>query len=230
MTQPGALSPPPPPLFARPDFQAVAGEALRPGGLTLTRRALALLGPALPQGATLLDLGCGRGATARLLALQGFEVLALDPSGDLLGAEPWPGVQRLRGLAQALPLADGGLDAVFCECVLSVTAQAGTVLGEAARALRPGGWLALSDVYLRSGKAAQSGCGSCLSGAMPEAALRRHLEAAGLAVLHFEDHSRLLAELAGRLIFAGLEPGAFCPKDGQDGGRPGYFLCLARRG
>ncbi|MHC1751181.1 DVU_1556 family methyltransferase [Humidesulfovibrio sp.] len=219
---------PAPPLFARPEFQAVSGEALRPGGLALTRRALALLGQALPPGSTVLDLGCGRGATARLLAQEGFEVLGLDPSEDLMGAEPWPGVQRLRALAQALPLVARGLDAIFCECVLSVTGQSGAVLAEATRALKPGGWLALSDLYLRgaSGHAAGGGsCLSCLSGAMPEATLRRHLEAAGFHVTHFEDHTRLLAELAGRLIFAGVEPGALCA-----GGRPGYFLCLARRG
>lgn len=215
------------PLFARPEFQAVAGEALRPGGLELTRRALALLGPALPRGATVLDLGCGRGATARLLAREGFEVLALDPSGELMGEEPWAGVQRLRGLAQALPLAGGSLDAIFCECVLSVTGAAGAVLGEAARALRPGGWLVLSDLYLRSGEGARDGGASCLAGAVSEAALRARLEAAGLVIELFEDHSRLLAELAGRLLFAGVEPGAFCAKDGRSG-RPGYFLCLAR--
>lgn len=225
MTLSQAPQPSLPPLFSRPEFQAVAGEALRPGGLALTRRALALLGQALPKGARVLDLGCGRGATARLLAAEGFETLALDPSEELLGAEPWPGAQRLRGLAQALPLAGGCLDAVFCECVLSVTGEAGPVLGEAARALRPGGWLVLSDLYLRSGVAGRGG-GSCLSGALDEGALRGRLEAAGLIVVHFEDHSRLLAELAGRLIFAGVEAGTFCSQSGK----PGYFLGLARRG
>ena len=44
----------------------------------------------------------------------------------------------------------------------------------------------------------------------------------------FEDHSRLLAELAGRLILAGLslrELTGCCSSNT----RPGYFLCLARK-
>ncbi len=239
--QPSCSGAEPGPLFEREDFRRVAGETLRPGGLDLTRRALDLcpgLGAALGPGALALDLGCGPGATARLLASRGVRVLALDSSPAMLEAAAQaagPGVLPLQGRAEALPLPPACLDAVFCECALSATGKTDAVLAEAARTLKPSGLLALSDLYLRGPSAASAGAaqakgGDCLSGALPEAALRKALDAAGLDVLIFEDHSRLLAELAGRLIFAGVSAcglgGARAPGNGA---RPGYFLCLARR-
>jgi len=203
----------------------VAGETLRPGGLALTRRALALA--ELPAAALVADLGCGPGATARLLALDGHRVLALDCSPELLTQASGPGVSPLLAQAQALPLATACLDAVFCECVLSVTGAATTVLAEAGRVLKPGGVLVLSDLYLRGGSAPALGAGDCLSGALPERWLLNALQAAGFAVQSFEDHSRLLAELAARLVFAGL-PRVRLDCGCASGQRPGYFLCLAR--
>jgi len=223
------------PLFLRPEFQAIAGATLRPGGLALTERALALLD--LQAGARVLDVGCGLGATARLLATRGCAVLALDSSPRLLGRAECAKATRLLGRAQMLPVRSACLDAVFCECVLSVADQSNAVLAEIARVLQPGGWLALSDLYLRGGAAAQDSAPGqghdCLSGAQPEADLRLALSKARLVPEVFEDHSRLLAQLAGELIFAGLPaqglmPCAPCGGEGR-GVKPGYFLCLARK-
>jgi len=233
------------PLFAREAFRRVAGETLRPGGLALTRRALELA--ALRPGSLVADIGCGPGATARLLATAGHRVLALDLSETSLTAAQGPGVTAIRATAHQLPLASQSLDAVFCECVLSVTdsaadgsakvgpaeiSTADAVLAEAARALRPGGVLVISDLYLRAAAGAlplpTAGAGGCLSGARSRAQLMAGLAAADLQPFFFEDHSRLLAELAGRLIFAGLSPaelGAGCSGEA----RPRLFLCLARK-
>ena len=221
-----------PPLFARANFRQVAGETLRPGGLALTKRALALA--KLPTAALVADLGCGRGATARLLAQAGHRVLALDSNPELLDAARGPGVCPLLARAEAVPLADACLDAVFCECVLSVTGAAKNVLAQAARMLKPDGVLLLSDLYLRDENGLRGegdpalGAGDCLSGALPERWLLNALQAAGFCVQRFEDHSRLLTELAARLVFAGIpraELGFGC----GPGARPGYFLCLASK-
>jgi SAM-dependent methyltransferase len=215
-----------PPLYARDEFRRVAGDALRPGGLDLTRRALDLL--RLPPGALVLDAGCGPGATARLLAGEGCRVLALDRAPELA---PGEGVAVVRADLTALPLAAGRLDAAFCECALSACGDADAALKGLAAALRPGGRLALSDLYLRGG-AASAAPGGCLGGARGRDELERGLREAGLELTLFEDHSRLLAELAGRLILAGLPLDWLgCGGGGGCGGgsRPGYFLCLARK-
>lgn len=224
------------PLFAREAFRRVAGETLRPGGLALTRRALELA--ALQPGSLVADIGCGPGATARLLAEAGHRVLALDLSEVSLAAAQGPGITAIRARAQHLPLPSQSLDAVFCECVLSVTGSADRVLAEAARVLRPDGVLAVSDLYLRATAGSTgfpdvsvlsaAGAGSCLSGARGQAELMAGLVAAGLHPFVFEDHSRLLAELAGRLIFAGMSPHELAGGC-RPGPRPGYFLCLARK-
>jgi hypothetical protein len=49
---------------------------------------------------------------------------------------------------------------------------------------------------------------------------------AGFRIRVFEDHSRLLAELAGRLIFAGF-PARSLSAGCSESGRPGYYLCIA---
>ena len=75
----------------------------------------------------------------------------------------------------------------------------------------------------------QPGVLSCRAGAMPRADMEAMLRGAGFTVLAFEDHSRLLAELAGRLLFAGADPAELFGCGGAGGGRPGYALLLARR-
>ena len=163
------------PLYEHPAFQEASGPALRPGGAELTARGLNLCG--FGPGDRVADLGCGPGATLGLLTGRGLRALGLDASAEFLArarAEQ-PGTPLLRARVEALPLTDGGLDGLCCECVLSTLVDPGPVLAEMARTLRPGG-RPLEDM---------------------EGLLRRR----GLRPLHVEDHSRALSELAGRLIF-----------------------------
>ena len=169
------------------------------------------------------------------------------------GADQHPSAHHAPGL----PLRTASLDGVFCECVLSVLPQRQGVLAELARVLRPGGVLVWTELYVRAGRAAdvrrgpdgcpvgaekgradggessnsgpQPGVLSCRAGAMPRADMQAMLRGAGFTVLAFEDHSRLLAELAGRLLFAGADPAELFGCGGGGGGRPGYALLLARR-
>jgi ubiquinone/menaquinone biosynthesis C-methylase UbiE len=106
----------------------------------------------LPNGARVLEVGCGTGAIARVLADDPRirEVLGVDPSGPLLARarELSTGRRNLRfeeGDGRALPLPDAAFDAVVLHTVLSHVPQPERVLAEAHRALRTEGWVAVFD-------------------------------------------------------------------------------------
>jgi SAM-dependent methyltransferase len=220
--------------YEREDFRRVAGDALRPGGLALTERALAAC--RFSPGDRVLDLGCGPGLTLGCLVGEGLSALGLDAS-EAFSAQAAARGPVLRGRAQAIPLRDGCLDGVFCECVLSATGDAPASLAEVARVLRPGGLLALSDLYLRAGQAPGGGAAGCVAGAVPRDVLTGQIARAGFKPLFFEDHTRLLTELACRLTFAlGSAKSVVAMITGRDpacagGPRPrlGYCLLVASK-
>ncbi|HET6501649.1 MAG TPA: class I SAM-dependent methyltransferase, partial [Amycolatopsis sp.] len=94
-----------------------------------------------------LDVGCGTGTFALLLAERGFEVTGVDPaSGVLAVARAKPGASRVRwiqGDATALPSMRVDLvtmTANVAQAIVDETAWRATLRG-AYRALRPGGRL-----------------------------------------------------------------------------------------
>lgn len=251
-------------LWERPDFRRAAGDAWRPGGVELTRRALAWCASAglLSPGGLVLDLGSGAGATLRLLSQMGYYAVGLDKhAGAGISVDAAPSVSAsqsdacriVRADLERPPLAADSCDGIVCECVLSLLHNPLAALRAACRALRPGGVVVLSDLMLRPGyeglgSTGCSGAGSshsacscsghasavqsdssqysqpqygqpateraqplpveyaasgssCLAGARPESVWRGLVEAAGLHLLHFEDNSRALVELAARMIW-----------------------------
>jgi ubiquinone/menaquinone biosynthesis C-methylase UbiE len=74
---------------------------------------------ALPAGARIADVGAGTGNYSAALAAAGYPVIAIDPSPLMLaqavGAE---GLERLLGVAQALPLRDRSVEAVVSTMTL----------------------------------------------------------------------------------------------------------------
>jgi ubiquinone/menaquinone biosynthesis C-methylase UbiE len=113
---------------------------------TAAERAGLLL-PRLAPGMRVLDLGCGPGTiTAGLAAAvaPGGSVLGVDLSFEQLAlARTAAGVAV--GLADALPVRTGALDAVFAHALFDHLTAPHLVLAEARRVLRPGGLLALSS-------------------------------------------------------------------------------------
>lgn len=215
--------------YTREDFRRVAGETLRPGGLQLTERALAAC--TFPPGARVLDLGCGPGATLARLAAAGLTAAGLD-ADFAFAAKAGLAAPTLQGRGQALPLRDACLDGLFCECVLSASGDAPACLAEIARVLRPGGLAVLSDLYLRSGAGTAPSAGGCVAGAVSRETMDARLAAAGLRPLLFEDHTRLLTELACRLTMSlGSAKSVITMITGRDpacagGPRPRFGYCL----
>lgn len=97
------------------------------------------------------DLGCGTGQVAAALAPFMARVIAVDRSGEMLQAarrrvRDAGNVDIRRGDLEALPVADGELDAATLLLVLHHIPDPSAVLAEAARVLRAGGRLLISDM------------------------------------------------------------------------------------
>jgi SAM-dependent methyltransferase len=212
-------------LFGCGSLSDGAGEPLRPGGLALTRELIDRAG--FRAGETVADVGCGLGASTRLLLERGVAAIGVDlvaPSDLGARGEAPPLVVADAAL---LPFADDSLDGVLSECSLSLTADRERTLAEWRRALRRGGRLALSDVYRRDGGAAGR--------IATREALCADVAAAGFRLEQFEDRSEALKSWAARFIFAfgSLDAlwGGACAVDQDSAGkaRLGYALLIAAK-
>jgi len=148
----------------------------------------------LHPGETVLDLGSGAGAdvliSARRVGRSG-RAIGIDMTDEMLalaranaaqaGVE---NVEFIKGYLEELPLPDASIDVVISNCVINLAADKRLVIREAARVLRPGGRLAVSDVIAdpelddatRADMAAWTGC---IAGALTEAEFRGALLDAG---------------------------------------------------
>lgn len=209
----------PVPLWEKRELRAAAGETLRPGGFSLTDRAVDMIG-VLP-GWLVLDVGGGLGATVgRLRSRYGAIAWGVESSSEQI-RRAGNGANLLQAQGDALPFQDGSFHAVFCECVLSLFGDPERGLGEFHRVLRPDGFLVLADLCAQG--APPSTVGSCADRAMPLASTRAMVEAHGFVIRQVEDHSRHLKELAARLVLAGESDRCTCERN------PGYYLMIAQK-
>ncbi|MCA9961286.1 MAG: class I SAM-dependent methyltransferase, partial [Anaerolineales bacterium] len=222
--------------------QRVTGETIRPGGLALTQRALALAN--LPAGARALDVGCGAGATVAYLAESGLRAVGLDPSAKLLRQRDnlSPQLAFSQGRGENLPFAAGQFDALSAECCLSLMDDVAGALAEFARVLRPGGTLLLSDMLagnpagLTAARRLPLSC--CVTRAFSRSQIASLLADAGFAITFWEDNSEALKQLTVQIIWEYGSLANFWRCSGEDGAevgtavaalKPGYFLLLGRK-
>lgn len=130
-------------LYEFPLLRRITGDTLRPGGLKVTDKAVKLC--EFSVGDTLLDVGCGVGASVAFLQEQGFKAIGMDSSLTLLHEAHSHG-PAVAGDAQALPFASDSFQGILCECVVSLLPQAEVFFQEARRVLVDGGWLVISDI------------------------------------------------------------------------------------
>jgi ubiquinone/menaquinone biosynthesis C-methylase UbiE len=102
----------------------------------------------LPPAAAVLDMGCGRGTSVRLISkmfhparLTAFDIdaTAIDQAGHRLAPLLGQAVELQVADASRLPFADGEFDAVFELGILHHIRDWRATLREAARVLKPGG-------------------------------------------------------------------------------------------
>ena len=180
----------------------------------------------LHEGEIVLDLGSGAGAdvliSARRVGATG-RAIGLDMTDEMLelarGNAARAGVENaefVRGYIEEIPLADGSVDVVVSNCVLNLSGDKPRAFAEAARVLRPGGRLAVSDVIAgpdmdeatRADLAAYTGC---IAGALTEAQFRAGLQAAGFVEVEISETHRVHEHAAAAIIRA-RKPTAATPE------------------
>lgn len=197
-------------LYRHPAVHWLMGESLHPGGLTLTRRLAEKMG--LAQGNLVLDVATSRGATPGFLVEEmGCSVIGIDLVTDSLaraledskGRHLGRAVHYVAGDAELLPIASGTMDAVICECSLSIFPDKPQTVREMARVLRPGGAIGISDVT-RSVELPVSLRGvisqvACLADVKRAEDYSTLLSGAGLEDIQVKDHGEELKALAGAI-------------------------------
>jgi arsenite methyltransferase len=226
-------------------MQEVLGETLRPGGFNLTDTAVQFCG-LLPQS-SVLDLGCGRGATVNYLHEKyGISAIGIDPSEKLIeyARRNFEYATFVSGAGEALPFENDSFDCVFAECTLSLM-DTDKAIEQVFRVLKDDGWFVISDVYAKNPTSAEElqsySINSCMRGMHDLDKLTRRLEQAGFTIAYSEDFSWYLKEL---LVKIGFSYGSMCDFwssasdkciNGDDFYRtikqckPGYFMLIVRK-
>ena len=165
-----------------------------PGGEEYTRRLIEL--GELPEDASVLDMGAGAGGAVEMLRTLGFEAqgIDLDPRGENVG----------RGDFLHTPFPDGSFDAVISQCAFFISGDQRGALREAARLLKSGGKLLLSDVFYT-----------------PPAPL---LKGEGFEILCAEDLTKVWREYYLEALWRDEVPCCEIPK-----GKSSYWLLIGRK-
>ena len=223
-------------LYAADDLTATPGTA-----------ALASLGCGNPTavaelhaGETVLDLGSGGGLdvllSARRVGPTGM-AYGLDMTDEMLelarrnqAEAGLTNVEWLKGHIEAIPLPDASVDVVISNCVINLSADKSAVLREAARVLRPGGRLAVTDVIADPGmddamRTDMQAFTGCIAGALTRRQFEDALADAGLIEVEIRETHRVHAHAGSAIVRAQktssccgqTEQAACCqPADKQD--------------
>ena len=204
-------------LYQSPLARLVLGDSLHPGGLSLTHRLGKLMG--IRPGDWVVDLACGPGTSAmaisrtfrcRAVGLEFGSGAVHEAIAAAARAAVTPRAYFLRGDSALPPFRPSGVDAVLCECSLSLFSDQPGAMRRIAEMLRPGGVLGFSDVtvgpnFPRATLPEVVAQVMCVNGALDVAGYSRLVAGAGLSEERREDASgailSLLDDLEGKTAF-----------------------------
>jgi len=173
----------------------------------------------LRAGETVLDLGSGGGIdvllSARRVGPTG-KAYGLDMTDEML-ALAWANQERasvenvewLKGTIEDVPLADDSVDVIISNCVINLSAEKSAVFREAARVLRPGGRLAVTDIVAdpdmdeATRRDIQQWTG-CIAGALTADEFRRELERAGFERIEIRETHRVHDQAGSAIVRASV--------------------------
>lgn len=122
--------------------ESVAGEYAKYRGVVpeLLKRLMA--GSGIASTSHVLEIGCGTGNYLHAVSMtSGCCSTGVDPSDDMLAVARLQGLHVCQGRGETLPLADAMFDFVYSVDVIHHVVNREDFYSEAARVLRPGGWL-----------------------------------------------------------------------------------------
>lgn len=186
------------------------GDVLHPGGLALTHRLGEVVG--LSEKDRVLDVACGRGASAVYLARSfGCHVTGVDYGPqNVAAAEAHGRDQRMAQLtsfrlgdAEGLPFDDGTFDVLISECSFCTFPNKRMAAAEMARVLSTRGRLGLTDMTvngpLPDDIQSLLAWVACVAGAGTPSDYQSVLEGAGFDGVVVEDHRPALLDMVNRV-------------------------------
>jgi ubiquinone/menaquinone biosynthesis C-methylase UbiE len=158
----------------------------------------------LNEGETVVDLGSGSGMDTFIAALKvgpRGQVIGIDMTDEqrvkaerLRDRDGFRSVSYVKGYIERTPLPDGAADVVISNGVINLAPDKGKVFGEAARLLKSGGRLAISDIVTEVQLPESIVCNSnlwaaCIGGAAQQDTYRSLVQTAGLRVVEVQGNS-----------------------------------------
>jgi ubiquinone/menaquinone biosynthesis C-methylase UbiE len=120
----------------------------------------------VPPGSAVLDLGCGAGLDALLVAAAAATVLGVDFSDEMLSrarsSAEVMGVGNVRfelGDAEAIPAETGSVDVAIVNGIFNLNPAREAIFSELARVTHPGGHLYAAELVLKDARPAGSESG-----------------------------------------------------------------------
>jgi SAM-dependent methyltransferase len=168
----------------------------------VSERDLALLAPY--EGAIALEIGSGAAQGAQYLAAQGAHVVAVDISFEMLSGAPHD--RLVQADARSLPFRDDSFDFAFSAYgALPFLPNAGTVLAEWARVIKPGGRLVFSVTHPIRWAFPDSANEEGLVATGSYFDRRAYVEVDERGTVTYSEHHRTLGDWIDAIAVAGLQ-------------------------